>query len=85
LNKELNKKNEKAKIIQEAKKKYQYVKDEIVIDLMRPHIQQLERDGKDWILEGFPRTLSQAVFLQKLGIAPDYIFNIQVKDQNVAM
>ena len=38
LQKELNKKSEKAKIIQEAKKKYQYVKDEIVIDLIKPHI-----------------------------------------------
>jgi adenylate kinase family enzyme len=59
----LNKKNEKAKIIQEAKKKYTYVRDDIVIDLIKPYIQNCEKDGKDWILEGFPRTVQQVVSL----------------------
>jgi len=57
IQKELNKKNEKAKIIQEAKKKYTYVRDDIVIELIKPYIQNCEKDGKDWILEGFPRTV----------------------------
>lgn len=38
IQKELNKKNDKAKIIQEAKKKYTYVWDDIVIDLIKPYI-----------------------------------------------
>jgi len=38
IQKELNKKNDKAKVIQESKKKYQYVWDDIVIDLIKPHI-----------------------------------------------
>ena len=60
------------------------MKDDIVIDLIKPMIQKCESEGKDYIVEGFPRTVQQVVFLQKLGIAPDYIFSLETKDSLIA-
>jgi len=56
LNKEISKKSEYGKQIVEGRKTYSYVKDEIVIDLVKLQIELLEKDEKSWIIEGFPRT-----------------------------
>lgn len=32
------------------------VSDEIVIDLVKKQISQIEKEQKSWIIEGFPRT-----------------------------
>ena len=37
-------------------KTYSYVKDDIVIDIVRYNIEQMEKEQKSWIIEGFPRT-----------------------------
>ena len=50
---------------------YSYVPDEIVIALVRQQIEQMEKEQKSWIIEGFPRTEAQAIALQKMGIIPD--------------
>lgn len=56
LNKEINKKSEFGKRIVESRKTYSYIRDEIVIDLVKLQIELLEKDQKSWIIEGFPRT-----------------------------
>lgn len=58
LRKEIQKKSEFGKQIVESRKNYSYVKDEIVIELVKHQIEQLEKDqaGSSWIIEGFPRT-----------------------------
>ena len=63
LLREINKRSEYGKQIFESRKTYSYIKDEIVIDLVQSHIEECERKGKGWILEGFPRTRMQAVAL----------------------
>ena len=40
----------------ESRKTYSYVKDEIVIELVKLQIDTLEKEQKSWIIEGFPRT-----------------------------
>ena len=50
---------------------YSYVKDQIVIELVKLQIELLEKDQKSWIIEGFPKTELQAIALQKMGIIPD--------------
>ncbi len=57
LNKEIQKKSEYGKQIVENRKTYSFVKDEIVIDLVKLQIEQLEKEEKSWIIEGFPRTI----------------------------
>ena len=61
-------------MIAEARKKYQYVRDDIVLELVKPYIKENEESHKNWIIEGFPRTMVQAAALQKWGLAPDLMF-----------
>ena len=91
LQKEITKKSDFGKRIYESRKKYQYIEDEIVIDLVQKHIEECEREAKNsqesdkltgWILEGFPRTRLQALALQKMKIFPDKIFMLNIANQN---
>jgi adenylate kinase len=81
LTKEINKKSELGKQIVESRKTYSYVKDEIVISLVKLQIELLEKDQKSWIIEGFPRTRQQALALQKMGIIPDKFILLHIKHQ----
>ncbi|TJZ82060.1 adenylate kinase [Paracoccus hibiscisoli] len=58
------------------------VTDEIVIGLIR---EQLEKGGKGFIFDGFPRTLAQADALDRLlaesGMALDAVIELQVDDE----
>ena len=59
IQKEITKKSDFGKRIYESRKKYSYIEDEIVIDLVKQHIEICEKDKEHyngWILEGFPRT-----------------------------
>lgn len=78
LKKEVSKKTEYASAIQEALKLYRYVPDSIVIDLVKRQVEQHEKAGQSWILEGFPRTQVQALSLQQMGIVPDKIILMDV-------
>ena len=59
IQKEITKKSDFGKRIYESRKKYSYIEDEIVIEIVKQHIDLCEKDKqnyKGWILEGFPRT-----------------------------
>jgi adenylate kinase len=79
LRKEVNKKSDYGKAIQESFKNYQYVDDKIVIDLVHKEIQEYEKNNQDWIVQGFPRTKVQALSLQKMGIIPDQLILLNIK------
>jgi len=57
--------------IERSLETYSYVKDEIVIKLVKQQIELMESGQKSWIIEGFPRTEAQAIALQKMGVIPD--------------
>jgi adenylate kinase len=80
LVREINKRSEYGKLIYDCRKNYQYIKDEIVIDLVQNHIEECERNNQGWILEGFPRTRMQALALQNMKIIPDKIFLLNCVD-----
>lgn len=73
LRKEISKKSEFGKQIVESRRTYSYVRDEIVIELVRLQIEQLQKENPacSWIIEGFPRTRQQAIALQRMGVVPD--------------
>ena len=60
------------------------MRDEIVIELVKQHIELLEKDQKSWIIEGFPRTRQQALALQKMGIIPNKFILLHIK-QNITI
>ena len=82
LQREITKKSDYGKRIYESRKKYQYIEDEIVIDLVQKHIEEAEKDSdkSGWILEGFPRTRLQALALQNMKIIPDKFFMLNIAD-----
>jgi adenylate kinase family enzyme len=47
--------------------------------LVSQAIQDCEDKGKSWIIQGFPRTKVQALSLQKMGIIPDKMILLKVK------
>lgn len=49
-----------------------------MISLVKNKITELEKEGGNWIIEGFPRTRIQALSLEKLGVIPDKIIRINV-------
>ena len=49
--------------IERSLETYSYVKDEIVIKLVKQQIELMEQHQKSWIIEGFPRTEAQAIAL----------------------
>lgn len=79
LNKEVSKKSEIGKEIAECKKMYKYVSDDIVIDLLKNALVEHEKEHKNWIVEGFPRTAAQVVALQKMGLIPTRIILLNIK------
>lgn len=66
--------------IERALETYSYVKDEIVIKLVRQQIELMEQGGRSWIIEGFPRTEAQAIALQKMGVLPDKFILLNQED-----
>lgn len=77
------------KLIDECRKNYEYIPDEIVIDLVKKHIAECETEMSNaddpsntgWILEGFPRTRLQALALQQMKIRPDKLFMLTYPDE----
>lgn len=82
LKKEIQKKSEFGKQIVESRNTYSFVKDEIVIDLVKQQIEQIEKEsnGTSWIIEGFPRTRLQAIAFQKMGIVPDKFILLDIEE-----
>ena len=56
------------------------VDDESVIDLLREKIIKFEEENASYIIEGFPKNKTQAIFLQSLGLLPDNII-VLTKDK----
>lgn len=58
------------------------VDDEIVIELVEKEIQTYEKKAQSWIIQGFPRTRVQALSLQRMGIIPDKLINLNIRKHN---
>lgn len=80
LTKELNKKSEIGEWIRSHKNKHEFVDDDLVIELVSKYISQFEKENKNWIIEGYPRTRKQALSLCKLGISIQYVI-LEVNDK----
>jgi len=54
-----------------------------VIELLDQQLKELEKAGKSYIIEGFPRTRVQAIGLQSKGIIPDKFFILNMNEGDV--
>lgn len=79
--------NEKTELGQQAKEymdRGDLVPDEIIVGIVKDALQQLQEGNVDVvILDGFPRTLSQAESMVEMGIVPYMVFNLDVSDEEV--
>jgi adenylate kinase len=91
LQKEVNKKSELGKKIEESKSRYAYgnasnyslVEDDLVIELVNQQLKESEKEGKSYIIEGYPRTRVQAIALQSKGIIPDKFFILNMSEETI--
>lgn len=58
------------------------VPDELVLNLVKERLGQPDC-AKGFVLDGFPRTIYQAKFLNETEFAPDLVINIQVNDASI--
>lgn len=60
------------------------VPDDLILDLIKERLSQSDT-AQGWILDGFPRNVSQASFLEKLltelDLAADCVLNLEVPDE----
>lgn len=84
LKKEAQKQSEIGLKIDKAFKNKEYVDDEIVCEVLKKKIEECEKDNKDYVIEGFPRTKVQALKLGHLGVVPDKIICLNASEENQA-
>ena len=59
------------------------VPDELVIDLVKNRLQQKDVEERGWLLDGFPRTSTQARIMIKEGIIPECVMRLDVPDKDI--
>lgn len=60
------------------------VPDELFVDLVMDVIHETEQSNSGWILDGFPRTRAQAIYLQTAGISPQKYIYVDVDEETGA-
>ena len=83
LSKEISKRSDLGSKIEEAEKQLRYVPDDIVVDVVKKHIENLEKEKKSFILEGFPKTRVQGLALQRAGIIPDSFIILNLPEEKI--
>jgi len=83
LKKEISKKTSLGQEIENSIRSFSNVRDEIVIEIVKKHLEQLEQEKKSYILEGFPKTKQQGLILQKAGIIPNTFIILTMSDQRI--
>jgi adenylate kinase len=71
-------------ISQKIKKNFEecrLIDDETMIDLFREQVIKYEEQKISYIIEGFPRTRTQAIFMQSLGLLPDIVILLTTKKE----
>ena len=82
LEREISKNNEKSESIKKHYEECRLVDDDLVIDLLREQLIKFEEENISYIIEGFPRNRTQAIFLQSSGLLPDNIIVLKTSKQN---
>ncbi|KAL6856944.1 hypothetical protein ACP4OV_018326 [Aristida adscensionis] len=65
----------------EFMEKGQLVPDDIVVNMVKERLLQPDAQESGWLLDGYPRSYSQAMALENLGIRPDIFIQLNVPDE----
>ncbi|XP_010242037.1 PREDICTED: adenylate kinase, chloroplastic [Nelumbo nucifera] len=72
---------ENGKQAKEHMEKGQLVPDEIVVMMVKERLLQPDSQESGWLLDGYPRSLSQAKALEDFGIQPDLFILLEVPEE----
>lgn len=73
--------SENGKLAKEYMEKGQLVPDEIVVMMVKDRLSQPDSAEKGWLLDGYPRSSSQATALQAFGFKPDLFILLEVPQE----
>ncbi|KAK9073126.1 hypothetical protein SSX86_007449 [Deinandra increscens subsp. villosa] len=73
--------SENGKQAKEYMEKGQLVPDEIVVMMVKNRLSQADAAEKGWLLDGYPRSSSQATALQAFGFKPDLFILLEVPQE----
>ncbi|CAH9083791.1 unnamed protein product [Cuscuta epithymum] len=65
----------------EYMEKGQLVPDEVVVMMVKERLMQPDSQEKGWLLDGYPRSLSQAIALKEFGFQPDLFIVLEVQEE----
>lgn len=75
--------SENGKRAKEYMEKGQLVPDEIVVMMVRDRLLKPDSAENGWLLDGYPRSLSQATALKELGFKPDIFILLEVSEDTL--
>lgn len=55
----------------------------MMIEFFNKQITEIEKDRKNYIVVGYPRTRIQAIALQRVGLIPDNIFILKTTEASI--
>jgi len=70
--------SENGRRAKEHMEKGQLVPDEIVVMMVKDRLSQTDSEQKGWLLDGYPRSASQATALKGFGFQPDLFIVLEV-------
>ena len=73
LQSEVENNTDKAHQIERSYNTHTLVDDDTVIELVRNQLIKYEEENTSYVIEGFPRNRTQAIFLQSIGLLPDNV------------
>ncbi|KAE8056190.1 hypothetical protein FH972_012981 [Carpinus fangiana] len=75
--------SENGRRAKEFMEKGKLVPDEIVVTMVKERLLQSDSQENGWLLDGYPRSLSQATALKELGFEPDLFILLEVPEDTL--
>ncbi|XP_022133521.1 adenylate kinase, chloroplastic [Momordica charantia] len=83
LRAEVNSGSKNGKLAKQYMEKGQLVPNEIVVLMVKERLLQPDSQEKGWLLDGYPRSYSQATALKELGFEPDLFILLEVSEESL--
>ncbi|XP_031743812.1 adenylate kinase, chloroplastic isoform X2 [Cucumis sativus] len=81
LRAEVNSGSKNGKLAKEYMEKGQLVPNDIVVLMVKERLLQPDSQENGWLLDGYPRSYSQAIALKELGFEPDLFILLEVSEE----
>lgn len=83
ISKEYAKKSTLAQSIEQALNNFEFVGDDTAIEIVRSELEKFQTEKKSYIMEGFPMTMAQGLYLQRMNIIPTAFLIINLSEEKI--